>query len=85
MLTDKRARAVRRDIAARITVLCRIEDGGELVCPRTTVQTVEGEDAMFQTWGETVETLFRAAPALADGRAAAGRWVSLNFVLKPGG
>lgn len=75
-------RANRLGLSARIDVLCRMEAGGELFCPKTTVATAAGEEATFQTWGETVETLFRAAPALANGEAAAGRWVTLNFVLR---
>ena len=75
-------RANRLGLSARIDVLCRMEADGELFCPKTTVAAAAGEEATFQTWGETVETLFRAAPTLTNGAAAAGRWVTLTFVLR---
>lgn len=76
-------RAQRMELAARITMLCRIGSGGELTCPSTTIQTVEGEEGSFDTWPERMEPLYRAGPTLIDGSPSNGRWVTLVFNLTP--
>ena len=76
-------RALRMEIAARVTMICEIGAGGALSCTSTLVQTAEGQEEMFVDWAAKVEQLFRAGPTLVDGSPATGRWVTLVFNLAP--
>ena len=75
-------KAMRNNIEARISVLCRIEADGELLCTRTDIATVPGQEEIFRGWGEVVERTFRPKPALANGKSAIGRWVLIKFDLR---
>jgi hypothetical protein len=68
-------KALRAGVGAEVDVACRIEDDGSLICAALRVRQAEGVEQFrvdFERAVEELVPLYRAAPALKDGRPSAG-------------
>ena len=75
------ARALREAVGARVSVICRIKDEGDLACADERVSADDAFAEIFDGWGVKAAALYQAGPTLPDGQPSAGRWVKLTFAL----
>lgn len=68
-------KALRAGVGAEVDVACRIEDDGSLICATLRVRLAAGAEQFrvdFERAADKLVPLYRAAPALKDGKPSAG-------------